>query len=378
MKTIISIGTDTKILDGALNSGRVYERVKEYASLVDGKYFCFVFTNNIKFKNFEKQDENFIIKAVYGKNKFLQILNLFSQGGTLRKMQKEKEKENEKGYIFYPQDVFEIGLVSYVSSMFFGGKLYGQCHTDISHPNFRNLSWRNYLQYLIARFVFKRADRIRVVSARMKKYLVNELKIDESKILSLPIYFDLVDTNSLPIGEGRGGAVDFLIMSRIEKEKNIENAILAIKEINQDRKLKNEKELCLKIVGDGGLKKSLIENFKYLSWVKWESWTNNPMLEYQNTNYFLLPSLYEGWGLTAIESASCGTPVVMTNVGCAGEVIKSGENGVVASGFGKEEIKQAILKAQNTNFLKEKIRESVINLDTKEKYLTKLKKFINE
>ena len=361
---IISIGTDTKILDG----GRVFERVKEYVSLVEGDYYTFVFG-----ASGEKKENNFHAIGLGESNKLIQIYNLF----------KELKKINlNKNDILYPQDVFEIGLISYLISKIYTCKLYVQCHTDTSSENFRNESRRNYLQYLICKFVFKRADKIRVVSKRMENYLVEELAIKENKVLNLPIYFDgkknleLESTSSSPEGGGREGDVDFLIMSRLEPVKNIKVAIDAVFLLRK----KTAQDLTLKIVGEGSIKNKLIEKFNNESYnfVTWENWTNNPNQEYQNAKYFLFPSLYEGWGMTAVESVANGTPVIMTNVGCAHEFILDFENGIVANGFDKFAIQEAIEKAMGTDFSKEKMRQSVLRLNTKKEYLKKLKNFLNE
>lgn len=364
---VISIGTDTKILDG----GRVFERVKEYAGLVNGKYHCLVFTSEAKMIKYDREDGNFILRAIYGENKFKQIINLFFE---TRKIFKKSQGETLRNQaLWYPQDVFEIGLISWVLKMIFGGKLYAQCHTDISHPNFRHFSKRNYLQYLIGNFIFNRADKIRVVSQRMKNYLIENLKINESKILSLPIYFDGNFSPLLGRGaRGEGQETDLLIMSRLSPEKNIPVAIQAIENVRN----KTGKNLTLKIVGEG----SVVLPKK--DWITFAPWSTTPALEYQNTKYFLLPSLYEGWALTAIESVANGTPVIMTNVGCAHEFILNNVNGIIAEGFDVNSFQVAIEKAMHIDWqseeAKEKMRQSVLGLNTKQEYLDELKKFLNE
>jgi glycosyltransferase involved in cell wall biosynthesis len=364
MKTIISIGTDGKILEG----GRVFDRVREYANLVDVKYYCYVFTNDDKKVKYEIVHGKFVAKAIYGESKFKQIINLFSNIRNLR-------KEGKMEIIWYPQDSFEIGLISLVVKFLFGGKLYAQCHTDLSHSNFRNLSFRNYIQFLIAQLVFRKADKIRVVSQRMKNYLVDSLEIDEKKILSLPIYYD----GEVNVGDTLP-TTDFLIMSRIEKEKNIETAIEAVRKINQERKIKGEKDLTLKIVGSGSYKRSLQKKNTgdEYNFITWSDWTDNPMQEYKNVKYFLLPSFYEGWALTAVESVACGTPVIMTPVGCAHEFIQDYKNGIVSNGFDVKSFSEAIKKALTTDISKENVSRTVLELDTKREYLDKLKKFLNE
>lgn len=50
---------------------------------------------------------------------------------------------------------------------------------------------------------------------------------------------------------------------------------------------------------------------------------------YPLADALVLPSDYETWGLVVLEAMSCGTPAVMTPVGCAADVIRDGVNGYV-------------------------------------------------
>lgn len=51
---------------------------------------------------------------------------------------------------------------------------------------------------------------------------------------------------------------------------------------------------------------------------------------------FVLPSDYETWGLVVLEAMACGTPAVMTAVGCAPHVIRDGETGFVVDYTARE------------------------------------------
>ncbi len=48
---------------------------------------------------------------------------------------------------------------------------------------------------------------------------------------------------------------------------------------------------------------------------------------YSAADVYVCPSIEESFGLTVLESLSCGTPVVGFGIGCLPEVIKNGENG---------------------------------------------------
>ncbi len=50
---------------------------------------------------------------------------------------------------------------------------------------------------------------------------------------------------------------------------------------------------------------------------------------YSAADLCVVPSYYESFGLVALESLACGTPVVATKVGCIESVIRQGETGYV-------------------------------------------------
>jgi D-inositol-3-phosphate glycosyltransferase len=50
---------------------------------------------------------------------------------------------------------------------------------------------------------------------------------------------------------------------------------------------------------------------------------------YSAADVCVIPSYYESFGLVALESLACGTPVVATKVGCVESVIHHGETGYV-------------------------------------------------
>jgi glycosyltransferase involved in cell wall biosynthesis len=57
---------------------------------------------------------------------------------------------------------------------------------------------------------------------------------------------------------------------------------------------------------------------------------------------FVLSSDYEGWGLAAVEALAAGVPVVMTDTGCAGEVIINNTTGRVVPKGDAEALTRAI------------------------------------
>ena len=84
-----------------------------------------------------------------------------------------------------------------------------------------------------------------------------------------------------------------------------------------------------------------------------------------------MTSAYEGWGMAPIEAISLGTPVVMTDVGCANECIFDNENGQVAKSFEIHEVKEKLEKVLSDlpMYTKDNLKNSLSRLQTQEEYL---------
>jgi glycosyltransferase involved in cell wall biosynthesis len=55
-----------------------------------------------------------------------------------------------------------------------------------------------------------------------------------------------------------------------------------------------------------------------------EPWRDDLPAFLKSFDLFLLPSNYEGWGRACIEAAAAGLPIIMTDVGLAGDVLVDG------------------------------------------------------
>jgi len=59
---------------------------------------------------------------------------------------------------------------------------------------------------------------------------------------------------------------------------------------------------------------------------------------YSAADVCVIPSFYESFGLVALESLACGTPVVSTDVGDAGKIVRCGETGYVVEDNNPEKL----------------------------------------
>ena len=219
-----------------------------------------------------------------------------------------------------------------------------QIHTDIMSPYFVKHSVFNFFRRMLAKFLIPRANCVRVVSERIKK------SIKRPDAVVLPIFSARKDDGGINVKERYPGYDFYILMaSRLTREKNIPLAIDAVREI---------KGALLIIVGAGPMKGVDGEN------VKWEGWQENLSGYYQSSDCFLLTSDYEGYGMAAAEALQYGLPVVMTDVGIAGEIVKNGENGLVVPVGNKEALVRALEKMRENP-----LKPAPLKLQTEEEYL---------
>lgn len=218
-----------------------------------------------------------------------------------------------------------------------------QIHTDVFSPSFRQKSLANKIRVWIAKFLIPRADCIRVVSRRIKESLDLRFGIRDLKIMVLPI-FSALDTR-YPLRNVREKYRNFefiiLMVSRLAREKNIPLALEGFREV-----AKKYPKTLLVIVGDGPERKNLefrIKNYELGNNVRLEGgWPKNLSEYYRAADCFLLTSNYEGYGLVVVEALMYGLPVVMTDVGIAGEIVKNEENGIIVKVGDREGVAMGI------------------------------------
>lgn len=224
------------------------------------------------------------------------------------------------------QDPFETGLTGWIIARTCGAALHVQVHTDFFAPGFRR-TLLNRLRVRIARFVLARADRIRVVSNRIKESLEAGSSKLEASISVLPIYTDIEKFRSAHAGVLAGRFAKFqtrlLVVSRLEKEKNVMLAIESFARLPEfsGQAKAADYAACLIIVGEGKERRVLEKRAARLglaSRIFFEGKTD-ALPYYALADCVLMPSRYEGYGLVIIEALAAGKPVIATDVGIARE-----------------------------------------------------------
>ncbi|MEK7520151.1 MAG: glycosyltransferase [Patescibacteria group bacterium] len=318
------IGTDRNIFK---EGSEARNRMVEYGTIVDELHIVVFSKRNDQILNQKiKISNNSFVYSTHSSSRFLYMLDA--------KRIAEGVIENWDlkigNFVITAQDPFETGLVGWLVARRYTLPLQLQIHTDFLSPYFAHESLLNRVRVFCAKFLLPRASCVRVVSERIKESLKNDRLKTTPAVL--PIFVDAEAICRAPVRtdlHAQYPQFDFitLMASRLTKEKNIPLAVDAIREV-----VKKHPKAGLIIVGGGPEKerlKLLATRYSLLANIVFEPWTDDLVSYYKTADVFLLTSNYEGYGRTVVEALAAGCPVVMTDTGVAGDIVKNNENGFI-------------------------------------------------
>tara|TARA_Y100000310_G_C20528608_1_gene737330 strand:+ start:113 stop:1012 length:900 start_codon:yes stop_codon:yes gene_type:complete len=199
------------------------------------------------------------------------------------------------------QDPFWRGLFGWFTARRLGVKFNVQVHTDLSAQSF--------FYRILARFVLRRADSIRVVSEKLKEQVLS-IGI-KRQIFVLPVFIDL--SKFYNIIRRPHPTPMILWLGRFEEEKNPLEAISILKKVREA-----DIDAHLVMLGKGSMTEKVIKKANNLPTIKVLAW-DNPIIHFETADVVLCTSWYEGWGASIVEALSAGIPVVAPDVGVAKE-----------------------------------------------------------
>ena len=203
-----------------------------------------------------------------------------------------------------------------------------------------------------------KADHIITVSNYSRDSLINLLQVNKEKIHTIyngvsPLFVPINDRKEIRrVTEKYGIDHDYLLfVGHIDPFKNI------LRMIDAYHIIKNENGSsvpCLVMISPTQERdwfyRVVKQKISQLSLAKDIQIINNVPDEdlpyfYNGATALLLPSLYEGFGLPAIEAMACGTPVIASSK--CGDVVQDGKNGILLADVATEQIVLALMRCLN-------------------------------
>jgi glycosyltransferase involved in cell wall biosynthesis len=151
-----------------------------------------------------------------------------------------------------------------------------------------------------------------------------------------------------------------LLISRLDWEKKrIWMAIEVLKKL-----ISSNKEIKLIVVGDGpdrGKMKNYAEKNNVNKRVEFRGYKEDVWEQYQEASVVLIPSLFEGLPLTALEAAASGTPVVASSIGPLEEAVDHGKTGFTCPPDDVEAFADAVEEIISNEELYQKMSQSAVS-----------------
>lgn len=193
---------------------------------------------------------------------------------------------------------------------------------------------------LFFRFVYKLSDKVIAISKAVEKYLVSSKEVPASKV---SLIYNPVNEATLVNNQHSKDDLLFTVVARLEPVKNLDFLIEVFAEV-----VKKWPNARLHIIGDGSQRVLLQQQVVKLGLsnsVFLKGFIPNPQPYLSKSTFFVLPSLFEGFGLACIEAIQAGNVAICSDSGGIPEFISDGEQGYLFNPKSKEELLSVIEKA---------------------------------
>lgn len=172
-------------------------------------------------------------------------------------------------------------------------------------------------------------------------------------------------------------------VGRICKQKNVKRFIDAIKIIT-DKGVQAQVDwygLAFPPYSDECIEK--VKSLKLDKTIYFHKETSDVKSVYQDSDVFILPSIYEGFPNVLCEAMSCGKPVLCSNVCDNGRIVRDEENGILFNPMSVDEIADTIicfsmLSNEKIRRMGRKSREYALSDFSIDSFFNKYKKLIYE
>ncbi len=231
---------------------------------------------------------------------------------------------------------------------------YPECHTEANRLHCLNGTLEAAME----------ADRIIAISQNTKKDLVEYFNVGDDRIAVIPLaardeFHPRPRTEAQAFVARRWGLDQPYLLSvgTIEPRKNLRRLINVYCGLPEE--IRNDYQLII-AGGEGWLSTDIYQwivemgaesSIRFLGYVPA---SDLPWL-YCGATCFVYPSLYEGFGLPALEAMACGIPLITSNTSSLPEV--AGDAALLIDPLSEEELRSAIIKVVSDPTLRQKMSE---------------------
>ena len=217
-------------------------------------------------------------------------------------------------HAFHTITSFFAVLFTYKSnSIIFNAHYHGK-----SGKSYRNPLLKSYL--MLFNLIIRKVDAIVCVSQYERGKVENSFKFPKENVFIIPNGYDfskILEYKWKPVNDS---CKKVLYIGRIVKHKNVHKLVESLKYLENAR---------LTIIGSGDYEKEVqkvIKKFKLQNRIRWKKeLTYEELLkEYCDADVFVLPSIYEAFGMVVGEATLIGSPTIVANSYALTEFVDAG------------------------------------------------------
>lgn len=204
---------------------------------------------------------------------------------------------------------------SIMSVITFGDNVPIISHLHNNAPWIKHYNLRSFV-YGLSCFFYKKI--LTVSKAIMDEYIFGNWFKDKVNVIGNPI--DISRIRNLA-GCFFDNHYDVAFLGRLSLPKN---PFLFLNIINEVRKHKND--VSVVIIGDGELRQEVDKKIRDLQLennIKLLGFQNNPYILLNQAKILCMPSLWEGFGLAAVEALALGKPVICSGAGGLSDIVNN-------------------------------------------------------
>ena len=200
------------------------------------------------------------------------------------------------------------------------------CTQHDTSPWWKRNSVYEHLQTFVEQtFSRKTACTNVAISKGVRDGMVKSALVSEGKVFIIYNFTELNPENHSQQLCEDGSAKLFMVSRLLWQKKGLDTAIRIVEKLQA-----RGRSVTLTIVGDGpdrGRMEAYAEEKGVRAWTEFRGYQEDVQTQYVEADIVLMPSRWEGFGISAIEAGACGTPVIGSRVGGLQEAVLHGKTG---------------------------------------------------
>lgn len=188
--------------------------------------------------------------------------------------------------------------------------------------------WK-YLLYVLEKQSYSLADQIICVSTDTKKILSKYYNVKQQILRYIPNGIGQEKNKDSAVVEKEKKTKDILYVGRIDKRKGVDFLLKAMKIVREI-----DSDIVLHLVGTGKDKEKfeLLSKKEQLPVIFYDHISDDELkILYKKMSVQIVPSIFEGFGISILEGMKQGIPIIATNVDGIRNIIKHNYSGMLVS-----------------------------------------------